>query len=86
MMKVWKPTEQEIKNTESWNIWTKEISEFPWHYDDPETFLVLEGAAQVTDSDGNRIEFKKGDMVRFEKGVKCTWKIISDIEKRYNFG
>ncbi len=29
MMKVWTPSEEEIKQTESWGIWSKEISEFP---------------------------------------------------------
>lgn len=85
-MKVWHPSEEEIQKTESWSIWSKEVSEFPWQYNDSETFLVLEGTAQVTDENGNSIEFKKGDMVHFEKGVKCVWKVTSDLKKLYYFG
>lgn len=85
-MKVWQPTAQEIENTESWSIWSKESSEFDWHYDDIETCYILEGQAEVTDNNGNRINFKVGDMVKFEKGLDCTWKIILDIKKRYSFG
>lgn len=85
-MKVWQPTEKEIQNTSSWGVWSKEVSEFPWHYDDTETCYILEGAARVTDNEGNSIEFKKGDMVRFEQGVECTWNITNNIKKRYQFG
>lgn len=85
MMKVWNPTEKEIKDAESWNTWSKEVSEFQWFYDDTETCLVLEGAALVQDTHGNTVEFKKGDMVRFEKGLSCTWKITDDLRKKYKF-
>ena len=85
-MKVWKPTEEEIKTTSDWGTWSKEISEFPWFYDDMETCLILEGEAIVTDTNGNSISFKKGDMVQFEQGLECTWKITSDIKKYYKFG
>ena len=27
----------------SWGTWTKEVSEFPWTYDEPETCYFLEG-------------------------------------------
>jgi uncharacterized protein len=85
MMKVWNPTEKEIRDTESWGTWSKEVSEFQWSYDDTETCLILEGAAFVRDTNGNTVEFKKGDMVRFEKGLSCTWKITDDLRKKYKF-
>jgi len=86
MMKVWTPTTDEINAAKAWGTWSKEISEFPWYYDERETCLIIEGSAEVTDSDGNKISFKAGDMVCFDKGVKCTWKITSDIHKHFNFG
>ena len=86
MMKVWQPNAEEISMTESWGIWSKEASEFPWYYDDIETCYILEGEAEAIDNEGNIIQFKSGDMVRFEKGLHCIWKIKKDIKKRYSFG
>jgi uncharacterized protein len=86
MMKVWQPNNDEIKNTENWGIWEKEISEFEWYYDEPETCYILEGEAEVNDKQGNCIRFKPGDMVKFELGLRCTWKILKAIKKRYKFG
>lgn len=85
-MKVWKPTVEEVQSTNNWGIWEKEISEFPWIYSDRETCLILEGKAEVSDKKGNKIIFESGDMVRFEKGLECTWNIVKDIKKRYAFG
>ena len=85
-MKVWQPSPEEIDKTSDWGTWSKEASEFPWYYDDTETCLILEGEASATDNNGNSIHFKAGDMVKFEKGISCTWKIEKDIKKRYMFG
>jgi uncharacterized cupin superfamily protein len=86
MMKVWQPTQEEIENTKGWGTWSKEVSEFPWYYDDTETCYILEGEASATDQKGNRIHFKTGDMVQFKEGLSCTWKISKAIRKRYRFG
>jgi uncharacterized cupin superfamily protein len=41
---------------------------------------------EVTDSDtGEKIEFKKGDLVQFEKGLKCIWNVKRPIRKYYSF-
>ena len=85
-MKVWKPTDEEKQKTNSWGTWNKETSEFPWYYDEMETCYILEGEAIATSSDGEEIRFKTGDMVQFEKGLECRWKIVKDIKKRYKFG
>ena len=45
--KVRKPTEKELQEAESWSIWEKEESEFPWEYFEQETCLILEGKAVV---------------------------------------
>jgi uncharacterized protein len=86
MMKVWQPNKDEIKETENWGIWEKEISEFDWYYDEPEICYILVGEAEVYDKQGNSIYFKPGDMVKFEHGLECTWKITKTIKKRYKFG
>jgi len=70
----------------SWPIWTKEESEFPWSYDDPETCLILEGNVIVTPDGGDPVEINEGDLVVFPKGMSCTWKIRKAIRKHYKFG
>lgn len=69
----------------SWPIWTKEISEFDWYYNDREQCLFLEGKVIVKSELGD-VEVKKGDFVTFPKGLKCVWKVIEPVKKHYNFG
>jgi uncharacterized cupin superfamily protein len=38
--KVKKPTEKERQEAESWPIWEKDESKFPWEYDLQETCLI----------------------------------------------
>lgn len=70
----------------NWPIWTKEISEFPWRYDDRETCYLLEGEVIVTTDDGETAHFGKGDLVEFPAGLACRWKILQAVKKHYNFG
>lgn len=85
-MTVKKADENDILNSKSWETWSKEASVFTWKYDDTETCYILEGEAEVTDQYGNKIIFKAGDLVTFEKGLSCSWKIINPIRKKYIFG
>ena len=70
----------------TWPIWTKEVSEFPWHYDEPETCLFLEGQVTVTPEGGEPVSFGQGDLVTFHAGLSCTWKITVPVKKHYRFG
>ena len=77
-MKKKLPSEEELKKlkVESWGTWTKEKSVFDWFYDETETCFMLEGEVEVTDSDtGEKLEFKKGDLVQFPKGLKAVWNV-----------
>lgn len=85
-MQTTKPTKEQIKSTSTWGTWEKEVSEFPWEYDEKETCCIIEGEAEVTAENGDKINFEKGDWVTFEKGLKCSWKITKDIKKKYKFG
>ena len=88
-MKKKKPTEDELEKlkVKSWGTWSKEVSEFPWEYDETETCYILEGEVEVTDSStGEKLEFKKGDLVQFPKGLKCTWNVKKPVRKHFNFG
>ena len=87
-IKVEKPTEEKLENlgVKNWPIWTKEASEFHWHYDDKERCLILEGQVYVTPKGGDPVEINAGDFVEFPQGMECVWKITKDIRKHYNFG
>ncbi len=85
-IEVRKPAEEEIRLAESWPVWTKEASEFPWSYDQQETCLILKGSAEVETEDGAKTVFSAGDWVVFPPGTNCTWRIKEPIEKRYHFG
>ena len=82
---VRKPTEKESQEAQSWPIWEKEESEFPWEYFDQETCLILEGNA-IVKTPKEIVEFGPGDYVIFPEGLKCTWKIKKKIRKHYKFG
>jgi uncharacterized cupin superfamily protein len=70
----------------TWPIWTREVSTFPWTYDDRETCLFVEGEVIVTPEGGDPVSMGKGDLVTFPKGMSCTWEIKKDVKKHYNFG
>jgi len=69
-----------------WPIWTKEVSDFEWFYDEDETFYVLEGEAMITEETGERHRIEKGDLVTCKKGLRCTWKVTKPIRKHYKIG
>ena len=84
-IQVRKPTEAEEAQAKQWPIWTKEVSSFPWHYDDQETCLILEG--EVTIQAGQQqVSFRGGDYVIFPKGLDCSWNIKKAVRKHYKFG
>jgi uncharacterized cupin superfamily protein len=62
-----KPSKDEKDEAESWPIWEKEVSEFPWEYDTKETIFLIEGNVNVTNEEGKEFHFKEGDYVIFLK-------------------
>ena len=87
MICVETPTEATLleMGVSQWPIWTKEISEFPWFYDSNEVCYLLEGEAIVTPDQGEAVTILAGDLVRFDQGLSCTWKIVDPVRKHYNF-
>ena len=75
----------EVMGVYGWPIWSKEVSEFPWVYDRPESCYFLEGDVIVTPEGGEPIQMGAGDFVTFPKGMSCTWKILEDVKKHYTF-
>jgi uncharacterized cupin superfamily protein len=88
MIHVEKPTEEKLKalNARVWPIWEKEISEFPWEYVEKETCYILEGEVTIIPEKGDPVKFGKGDLVVFDEGLKCRWKISKPVRKHYKFG
>ncbi len=80
------PAKLEVMGVESWPTWSKEVSEFPWHYDQTETCYILEGEVIVTPEGGEPVRIAAGDLVTFPKGLTCTWKVLSPVRKHYTFG
>jgi uncharacterized protein len=86
MMKVKKPSAEEIEQASAWDTWSREPSAFSWFYDEKETCYILEGHASVKDDKCHHIEFGPGDWVEFAQGLECTWTITKTIRKKYRFG
>ena len=86
-IEIKKLTKEEINlhNILSWPIWTCEISEFDWKYDDRECCYLLEGEVEVS-SDIETVKLGVGNFVVFPKGLKCRWKVIKPVRKHYSFG
>ncbi len=84
---VRQPDETLLKTlgVETWPIWEKEVSTFPWTYDADETCYILEGHVRVTPAQGDSIELKAGDLVTFPKGLSCTWEVLAPVRKHYRF-
>ena len=82
------PSQEQLEQLEvfSWSIWEKEVSEFPWTYDEAETCYFLTGDVIVTPDGGNPVKMGQGDLVTFPAGMSCTWKINQEVRKHYKFG
>jgi uncharacterized cupin superfamily protein len=80
------PDQLETLGVKSWPTWTKEVSEFPWTYDEAETCYFLEGDVIVTPDGGDPVSVGKGDFVTFPAGMSCTWQVKSAVKKHYHFG
>jgi len=86
-IKIRKPDQKELetRGVFSWPIWEKEASRFDWFYDETEECYLLEGKVVVKTKDGENVEFGKGDLVTFPRGLSCTWDIKEPVRKHYNF-
>jgi uncharacterized cupin superfamily protein len=69
-----------------WDIWTKDVSTFPWTYESEETCYFLEGDVVVTPDGGEPVHIGKGDLVVFPAGMSCTWDVREHVRKHFSFG
>lgn len=80
------PGRRRVLGVETWPVWEKGVSEFPWQYDETETCYLLTGEVEVTPQGGEPIRICKGDLAVFPRGMRCVWKIIQPLAKHYTFG
>jgi uncharacterized cupin superfamily protein len=80
------PAKLDVIGVYDWPIWTKEVSTFPWKYDQRETCYLLEGDVTVTPDGGQPVRIVAGDLVTFPAGLSCTWEIREAVRKHYDFG
>ena len=80
------PGEKELEslNIKEWSPWECDPSTFDWEYDSEEWCYIFEGSARIDTPDGE-VEIKKGNLVKFSKGLKCKWNVIEKIRKVYMF-
>lgn len=78
--------EEEIRKRgiRQWPVWEKEVSRFPYTYDETELCLFLEGEV-IIEAGENLFKIKPGDFVTFEEGLECIWDIKKEVKKHYNF-
>lgn len=76
------PTEEERNEMEQCPTWSCEVSTFPWHFEEEEHCLIIEGEAVVTFED-RKFRFCEGDYVIFPQGMDCIWEVIKPIKKYY---
>ena len=69
-----------------WPIWEKEVSTFPWKYEEPETCYFLEGDVLVTPKQGAPVQVGAGDLVTFPAGTTCIWEVRQAVRKYYRLG
>ena len=79
------PMKLEVMGVYDWPIWRKEVSRFPWTYQQQETCYVLRGRFTVTPAGGEPQTFGRGDLITFPQGMQCTWEIVEAVEKHYDF-
>ena len=80
------PAKLDVMGVFDWPIWQKEVSTFPWKYDQQETCYLLDGEVIVTPEGGEPVKISRGDLVTFPAGMSCTWEILQDVRKHYDFG
>ena len=83
------PSQQRLEQlgVAQWPVWSCEVSEFPWTYQEREVCYLLEGEVLVTpDDDGVPVEIGAGDLVVFPAGLSCRWQVLKPVRKHYRFG
>lgn len=80
-----RPSQEEIENLRltSWKYWDCLPTSFEWEYDEQETAFLLEGSAEIILENGETFMISEGDLVYFPQGLKCKWKVLTSLKKRF---
>jgi len=86
-IKIENPSKEKLESLgiDKWSPWECEPTTFDWEYDEEEWAYVFEGRVKVKTKQGEEVEIKKGNLVCFPKGLKCTWTVLETIKKVYTF-
>lgn len=76
--------EAEQRGVIDWPVWEKKVSCFPWTYDTDEECWIIEGTVEI-ETPEKKYLIEAGDFMTFKKGLTCTWNILTDVRKYYNF-
>jgi len=79
------PEKLQQLGVKGWPIWSKEVSTFPWTYDQNETCYFLTGQVLITTSQGESVQVGAGNLVTFPAGLSCTWQVLEPVRKHYLF-
>ena len=81
------PSEERLKElgVATWEIWEKEVSQFPIDFDETETAYVLEGEIIVTSAGGDPVRIVPGDLVSFHEGLDSQWAVVKPLRKHYSY-
>jgi uncharacterized protein len=86
-IEITQPAQEQIRDLDiaKWGPWECEPSQFEWAYDKEEWCFMFEGRACIRPEKGKEVEIKKGDLVKFPKGLRCTWHVYEKVRKVYVF-
>ncbi|MFM8442135.1 MAG: cupin domain-containing protein [Methylococcus sp.] len=81
------PSEERLEKlgVANWEIWEKEISQFPIDFDETESAYVLEGEIIVTPEGGEPVRIVPGDLVSFHAGLNSQWDVVKPLKKHYSY-
>jgi uncharacterized cupin superfamily protein len=66
-----------------WPTWGCGVSDFPWRYSAPETFVLIAGEVTIVPEGGEPVTLQAGDMATCPAGMRCRWKVTKALEKHY---
>jgi uncharacterized protein len=86
-IEISRPSENELNELgiAGWSPWECEPSTFEWEYGEEEWCFLFEGKADIKPAKGESVSIQKGDLVKFPKGLKCTWHVSEKVRKVYIF-
>ena len=77
---MWQSDDKRLGN----GVWSCERGSFNWNYTWDETIYFIEGAAIITDQDGNSDTYRAGDFFFVPAGTRTRWEVIEPVRKVFH--